>query len=69
MRKTQPIKSSRPIPRLRYDPGGMRRCQNYMQLATCRWAAQRGLCAQKRWNLTNCPTVCDNPVCAPKRAS
>ena len=63
MRKTGAIKSRHPIPRLRYDPLARARCHDYMPRATCAWAVARGMCSDKRWNMTNCPTLCGHAVC------
>ena len=66
MRKTGAIKSRHPIPRLRYDPLARARCHDYMPRATCAWAVERRLCADKRWNMTHCPTLCGHAVCRSK---
>ena len=63
MKKTASIKKSKPIPSLRYDPRDFIRCHNYMPEATCAWAVKRGLCAEKRWNMTHCPVTCGHAIC------
>ena len=63
MKKTAPINKRRPLPSLRFDPKGALRCHNYMPDATCAWAVERGMCAEKRWNVTHCPVTCGNGVC------
>jgi len=64
MRQTAPINKRHAQPSLRYRPGtGMLRCHNYMPAATCAWAVEHRLCADRRWNATHCPTRCGHAVC------